>query len=402
MDVAFFSDSYVPIRDGVANLIHALARRLQSLGHSVRVFTPNSERGAATERDEVDGVPVVRVRSVPVPLYGEYQWGLFPFKELYGEHLRTTADVLHLHTPGSVGSTAFLAARHYDKPLVGTFHTNIWQVQESFPSTLPLRLFFSVARWYTLGLYLRCDAATATTLHARSVLLAASRKPFRRSVQVIPNGIEVDRFHPGISVPDWRARCGLPPDPIVTYFGRLTADKGIHRFLDAVTSVSAHSPFSAIVGGVGPEEQAVRERLRSEPLLASRVRYVGPVAEEEKASLLSQSDLFVLPSTSDTSSIALLEAMASGAGCIASDRGGLKDLVADRVTGRLVPLEAPGALTRAIEELLDDPQTRQRIRSAGIEYIRKSASIDATARRFISLYELILSERRHDAARVTG
>ncbi len=320
MEVVFFTDSYVPMRDGVSAVTEGLARSLKRLGHSVHVFAPNPVSGARTEATELDGVTVTRVRSVPVPLYPGYRWALNPFALLRERRAIGDADVLHIHSPGAVGSAGFLTSRRFHLPLVGTFHTNIGEMQSSVPSRLLVPTFFRVASWYNLGTYWRCDVATAPSAAARDALVSRARKPFRGPVEVVPNGIDVDRFRPGLRVPDWRARCGLAADPLVTYLGRLTVDKGIHRFLDAIEVSLAHGDLVAVVGGTGPEEAAVRERIARSPRLLERVRYVGPVAEEEKPALLSQTDLFVLPSTSDTSSIALLEAMASGAMVVAPRR----------------------------------------------------------------------------------
>ncbi len=401
MEVAFFTDSYLPTRDGVATVTSALARELTDLGHPVTVFAPSPGAGSSTAERREDGVPVVRSRSLPVPLYGQYRWGLFPIKQLRGQNLRRF-DVLHLHTPGIMGSTGFLAARHFRKPLIGTFHTNVWEMRGSFPRTLPVRLFFRVASWYALGSYYRCDVTTVPSTPARDWVVQHSRKPFRRPVEVVPNGIEVGRFHPGIQTPDWRERCGLPSAPLVTYLGRLTLDKGVHRFLDALAELASREDFVALVAGSGPEEGRIRERLRQDPRLAGRVRYVGPVAEEEKASLLAQSELFVLPSTSDTSSLALLEAMACGAACLAFDVGGPADLIEDGVTGRLVSATDAGSLAAGISDLLGRGSERERLRRAAIDYVRREASIERTATRFMALYEMLLAERRVDAGRVVG
>jgi len=381
----------------VAHEVSALAGALTRLGHHVRVYAPNPVVGAAPKHEVVDGVPVLRVRSLPVPLYAEYRWPLWPFPALRAERIGSSVDVLHLHTPGMLGSAAFLAARRWNKPLVGTFHTNVWAMRNSFPPTIPVRLFFRAAWWYTLGTYWRCDAVTAPTAPARDALLRAAKKPLARPVEVIGNGIEVDRFRPGVRTPDWRLRCGLPDAPLLTYLGRLTQDKGVYRFLDALSDLAGRADFGAVVGGVGPEEAGVRARIAGDPRLAGRVRYVGPVAEEEKAALLSQTDLFVLPSTSDTSSVALLEAMACASACVASDVGGPSEIVRNGETGRLVNVGTPGALARTLAELLDDRAERRRLSATARDWVVRTASIDLTARRFISLYELLLAERRHGA-----
>jgi 1,2-diacylglycerol 3-alpha-glucosyltransferase len=392
--VAFFTDSYPPMRDGVAEITGGLARTLVQLGVSVRVFAPQTRNGAPSEESEEEGVSVRRVRSVPVPLYGQYRWPIFPFGLVREARGVADADVLHVHSPGGIGSAAFLASRRFHRPLVGTFHTNLREMQSSVAPKFLVPQFFRVAWWWNLGLYWRCDIATAPSVAARTALVESVRKPFRRPVEVVPNGVDVRRFGPGRSVPDWRARCGLPYVPLVCYLGRLTVDKGVHRFLDAVADASTSTHLVGIVGGSGPEEGAVRARLAEDPRLHGRVRYIGPVAEEEKPALLSQSDVFVLPSTSDTSSVALLEAMACGTTVVAPDSGGAAELVRDGVTGRRVPVLAPGALARVLVELVEDPAKRRALGAQARDYVARNASLDAMARRFISLYEHVLDSRR--------
>ena len=402
MEIAFFTETYLPTPDGVAFEVSGLARALERSGHSVRVYTTHPVVGAAPTRTEIDGIPVVRVRSLPVPLYAQYRWALWPFPQLRGERFGSDVDVVHVHTPGVLGGTGFLAARYYDKPLVGTFHTNVWEMRTSFSTNPLVALFFRAAWWYTLGTYWRCDVTTAPTAAAAATLESHARKPFRRPVEVVPNGIEVDRFHPEIRAPDWRERCGLPEGPVATFLGRLTVDKGVHRFLDAISELRDRRDLRAIVGGAGPEEARVRERIRTEPGLAGRVRFIGRVAEEEKPALLAQSTIFVLPSTSDTSSLALLEAMASGCACLVSSVGGPAEIVQDGTTGVAFDPRSPGTLARGLTELLDAPERVRALGRAARADVQRSASIDLAARRFISLYELVLAERSARAGRNPG
>jgi glycosyltransferase involved in cell wall biosynthesis len=394
VQVAFFTDSYPPMRDGVAEITGGLARTLVSLGVTVRVFAPQTKNGAPSEETEENGVSVRRVRSVPVPLYGQYRWPIFPFGLVREARGAAEADILHVHSPGGIGSAAFLASRRFHRPLVGTFHTNLREMQSSVAAKLLVPQFFRVAWWWNLGLYWRCDVATAPSVAARTALEEGVRKPFRRPVEVVPNGVDVQRFGPGLTVPDWRLRCGLPSGPLVSYLGRLTIDKGVHRFLDAVAEASASTELVAIVGGAGPEEASVRARIAGDERLRTRVRYIGPVAEVEKPALLSQSDVFVLPSTSDTSSVALLEAMACATTVVAPDTGGAAELVQDRITGRRVPVLTAGALARVLVELVEDPSERRRLGGRARDEVARNASLDAMARRFISLYEHVLDSRR--------
>ncbi len=402
MDVLFYTDSYPPMRDGVAAVTSGLARTLVRLGHSVRVIAPNTLAGAPPPDEVIDGVEVRRLRSIPVPLYGQYRWPVFPFTSYLGSWGARDADVIHLHTPGPLGSMAFLTSRRFDRPLVGTFHTNLKEMADSVPRKFLVPFFFRVAWWYNLGTYIRCDVTTTPSVAARDALLQGARKPFRHPVEVIPNGIDAEKFRPDSRVPDWRARCGLPDSTLATYLGRLTVDKGIHRFLDAVGQTAERTDLVAIVGGTGPEEGAVRQRIATDPKLSGRVRYVGPVVEEEKAALLAQSDLFVLPSTSDTSSVALLEAMACGTMVVAPDCGGPAEIVVDGITGRCVSMREEGALTQALLELADRPDVRRAVGRRASNFVRSHASLDAMARRFIFVYSLLGSDRGSAHPRPVG
>jgi len=390
MEIAYFTDSYPPMRDGVAHVTSDLARTVAGLGHSVRVFAPRTSEAQPRVTEREDGVTVHRLRSLPVPLYGQYRWPVFPFR-VVGASTRGV-DLVHLHTPGLLGTTAFLSARHAGRPLVGTFHTDLDAMRQSVPPKFLVPLFFRVAWWWNLGTYYRCTVTTTPSEAARAKLLGSTRKSFRHPVEVVPNGIDVDRFRPGERVPDWRARCGFGGEPLVAYLGRLTTDKGVLRFLDAFATAAAETEIVGIVGGAGPEEANVRERIASDPRLQRRLRYIGPVAEEEKAALLAQADVFVLPSTSDTSSVALLEAMASGAAVIAPTEGGASEVVQDGRTGRTADPRSVEGLAGTVAALARSPAERRRLGEAAARWVREERSLEAMARRFISLYRCVLEE----------
>ena len=173
MEVAFFTESYPPMQDGVAAVTGGLARSLSRLGHTVRVFAPNPRPGPTYE-EELDGVTVRRMRTIPAPLYGQYRWPLWPFGLIRNARGVSDADVIHLHTPGPLGSMAFLSARRFGRPLVGTFHTNLREMQESVPAKFLVPTFFRIAWWYNLGTYYRCDATTAPSEAAASALMDLS------------------------------------------------------------------------------------------------------------------------------------------------------------------------------------------------------------------------------------
>lgn len=395
MRLAFFTESFAPTPDGVARVTSALASALQARGHSVTVFTPRVPGTPHRERTP-EGVEVVRCASLPIPEYPQYRWALFPLITVPLGGWSRRFDVVHVHTPGMMGMAGFLLSRQAKIPLVATFHTNLRDMSGSFEGAWLAHLFFRVAPWWASGLYWRSDALTAPTPEALSQVMGEMGKPLRSRTQVIPNGIETDRFRPGLTSPDWGARVGSAGRPLVTFLGRLTQDKGIHRFLDALAGLPPSPAFLGVVAGQGVEAAAVEKRLATDPALRGRATFIGPVTEEEKPALLAQSRIFVLPSIADTSSVAALEALACGAAGVITNRGGPPALVKEGVTALLVDPTSPSAIGAAIGRLLADPALADRLGRAAVVDVQANASIERSASEFITLYDLLRNGGRRD------
>jgi len=396
--IAFFTDSFPPTHDGVAEATAALSAELSAEGHELTVFTVRSPGQKRRER-LANGVTVHRHLSMAAPSYPEYRVALLPYASLLLS--RNKFDLVHIHTPGFVGLAGFLAARRWGIPAVGTFHSDLSGMLAGAGKSAATRTFFRAWARFSVDLVLHCDAATAPTAAAR-IPLDAVRDPRRRSV-VIENGVDVDRFQQGVTSPDWHDRFGVPQDrPFVTFLGRLTRDKGVLRFLDAVEGLTPEVPSFAIVGGAGPLRATVAERFSHGSALADHGRFVGVVPDLEKAALLAQTRVFVLPSLSDTSSVALLEAMACGAGCVVTNRGGPAEIARRSEAGVLVDPKDIPALRRAIQQLLEEPTRTAALAATGMAWVRREASIGRTASLFVRLYRETLAERGSEATQSEG
>ena len=383
LNVAFFTDSFAPTNDGVAKVTDSLARTLVRRGHNVTVFTVG---GSSEPRTEVrgDGVRVHRYFALPAPSYPQYRVALYPWVSMLSG--RGRFDVVHIHTPGFVGLAGRLAARRWGVPTVGTYHTNLSDMLRGSGKNRWSRAFFRTWGRFSIDLCRGCDLATAPTEGARAPLRGSGRVPLRRAPRVIPNGVDTTAFRPEIHEPNWRVRLGLPDASLVTFLGRLTRDKGVHRFLDAIQEVTVATPWVAVVGGEGPQRESMLARLKQQRDVGWRVRYVGPVREEEKAALLAQTEVFVLPSLSDTSSVALLEAMACGAPCVVTSRGGPAEIARSSSCGIVVDPESPGELRAAIERLLTDRALRRELSVRGHQWVTRNASADSMAAAYVAAY----------------
>jgi len=185
----------------------------------------------------------------------------------------------------------------------------------------------------------------------------------RREVKVIANGIDLDLFEQAPQI-DARARFGLPKDRLVILFtGRMEKRKGIHLCPEICETILKRHAVAFAFAGADPYcfmEKELLPRLKAQPLKGS-VHYLGKVTLEEVGSCLRQSDIYFIPSLWENCPYSCLEAMAAGRAIVASDAGGLPELIEDGANGLLAKSEDSLAFVRQIERLLEDASLRDRL-----------------------------------------
>jgi glycosyltransferase involved in cell wall biosynthesis len=326
-----------------------------------------------------DGRVVRRYLAVPAPRYPQYRVALTAWQALLGR--RGAFDLVHLHTPGFVGLSGWLAARRWKVPVVGTYHTDLTGMLRGSGVTPISRAFYRAWAKFSLDLCRQCDLATAPSESAASGLPDRRRAHRWAPIRIIPNGVDTERFcpDPGSTGPD---RTGQ-----IVFLGRLTRDKGVHRFLDAIERLDLALPWTASIVGEGPERAAVEQRIRNLPGREGRIRFLGPWPESSKPALLAATEVFVLPSLSDTSSIALLEALACGAAGVVTDRGGPAEIARASEGGLVVDPLDPAALAQAIERLLGDRRLCRAMAARGRAWVVAHGSAERMAREFAEVYD---------------
>jgi glycosyltransferase involved in cell wall biosynthesis len=218
-------------------------------------------------------------------------------------------------------------------------------------------------------------------------------------IAVIPNAIDVERFAAPVDGSSERRRLGIPAGvPVIVSVGRLVEVKGHDILIDALAlCAAARKPPDAhlVLVGAGPEQAALTARVAAAHLV-ERVHFAG--LQPDPRPLLAAADLFCLASRSEAMCIAIIEAMGAGLPVVATRVGGNPEVVADGETGRLVPPEDPGALARALGELLAQPDLRRRYGEAGRARARAQFEIHARAERITALLEELVARETNAGA----
>jgi glycosyltransferase involved in cell wall biosynthesis len=211
---------------------------------------------------------------------------------------------------------------------------------------------------------------------------------------VVPSGVDVERFDGGLPAREAKEALGLEPGrPVIGTIGRLEERKGHADLLVAARTVlrmaNGLRPLVLIVGD-GPLREDLARQAADLGVLDS-VRFTGQLADVRVP--LCAMDVFVLPSNAEGMPNALLEAMAARRPVVATEVGGMREVVDGERTGVLVPPRDPDALGRAILHLLADPARARRLGEAAQSRVAREFSARAMVGRLERLYEERLAAR---------
>jgi glycosyltransferase involved in cell wall biosynthesis len=203
---------------------------------------------------------------------------------------------------------------------------------------------------------------------------------------VVRNGVDVDRFHPGL-VTDHLSTC------VIGVAARLDSMKGIEFLLDTLGILNEEgSDFRLKVAGEGRLRRSLEERCASRGI-DDRTEFLGHV--DDMPGFYRTIDIFVLPSVSSEGlPLGVLEAMASGVPVVGTTVGGTPEAVRDAVEGLLVPPRDVSALTVALRRLLENPDERSMMGKAGRARAVDEFSLERFLREIRDLYDEILDESR--------
>jgi glycogen synthase len=213
-------------------------------------------------------------------------------------------------------------------------------------------------------------------------------------VDVVFNGVNPAKFEfewPDEQRAAYRAKFAEPDEKVVLYVGRFVREKGIHVLLNAAGTVLARAPKTrfVIVGG-GNRDRF--ERFVEWFGLGGQVRFTGFVSGRDLWQLYRVADLAAFPSLYEPFGIVALEAMAAGASVVASDAGGLREVVLHDRTGTLSYADNAESLAWAILRVLEDPDRAERLKTAARERLQAEFDWDGLAANTIRVYERIWQE----------
>ncbi|HEX3648922.1 MAG TPA: glycogen synthase [Pseudonocardiaceae bacterium] len=255
---------------------------------------------------------------------------------------------------------------------------------------------YRVSSWIERDAYTSADAVIAVSSGMRADVLAAYPDVPAERVHVVHNGIDTELYRPDPDT-DALAAHGIDPDrPYVLFVGRITRQKGVPHLVRAAASLREGAQLVLCAGEADTRELDAEFRDLVGRLAANRsgVHWISRMLPRQQVTqLLTHAAVFACPSVYEPLGIVNLEAMACGTAVVASDVGGIPEVVADGATGLLAhydetdPAAFEAELAARLNELLDDPERAAVLGAAGRDRAVREFDWATIARRTVGIYQ---------------
>jgi 1,2-diacylglycerol 3-alpha-glucosyltransferase len=379
LNIAFYSDTYLPAIDGVVTSMTSMRSELERRGHNVYVFVSGNKhtKSLVSKDPNIFVVPSTKFKKYP-----QYNIALFPFIT-YFKFKKINPDILHAHTPFSMGAYALLLGKLNKIPIAGSFHTLFTEksvINEYLPGSPILKRYAIKYSWkYAKYFYNKCDR---TIVPSNAIKMLLNRKGIK-NVVTIPNGIDTKKFNPRVDGSAVRESLIDSNKKIIFYIGRLSKEKHLDVLIKAVKLLD--SDYKLVIGGTGPAMDYYKS-IVAKMNMHDKVKFIGFIDDELLPKYYKAADLLCLPSTFETQGIVSLEAMAVGKPVVGADYLALHELIKNGKNGeKFKPGDAASCATK-IEKVINNIGAYKETVSTAKMY-----SVENVAGKLIDLYKEMLN-----------
>jgi 1,2-diacylglycerol 3-alpha-glucosyltransferase len=377
--IAMFSDSALPILNGVSISVDTLVHELRNQGHSVHLYAPRCPRHKDSDPN------TFRFRAIGTPWDPNYPIPFPPYYRSLHQFRKHEYDLVHTHTPFVTGLVGLRWAESHELPIVSTYHT-LYDRYAHYLKWSPRRYVrFRIAK-HTNFYYNRVDHVVTPSVAAYKWL---RRHSVSTPISVIPTGLRGRGFHHRSEV---RQELGIPPEQqVMLYVGRLAKEKNLKVLLEMASLVMRSAPAARLwLVGDGPfrtECTALARRLG----IGDRVRFVGFVPRAEVDRYYAAADLFVFSSITETQGLVVQEALSHGVPAIAVTGGGACAGIIGGQNGFIVRNDAL-PFAEAVLRVLEDHDLHDRLGENAARSVR-DLGVGRMAEQMQQVYQTVLEKK---------
>ena len=346
-----FTDTFLPIVDGVGRVVQAYSETLCKMGHQVTVVAPMYDTGFQ------GGFPFELVDYVgsSVPGMKQYRVGEAVLDAHYRRRIRMIElDVVHAHSPFTAGSEALRLAAVRKLPLVATFHSKYY---DDFLKATRSESIAKMGIRLVVSFYNRCDEVWAVGRNTADVL---RQYGYEGDIQIMPNGATMRTVSPG-DVEEVTRRWNLGKTPLILFVGQMDWKKNILTVLEACAEMKKQGQsFRLLLAGQGMDMTAIEQKIR-DLNIQDRAELLGHVTDASLLdALYARASVFAFPSLYDAAPMVVREAAVMGTPSVMVRNSTAAEVIRHGQNGLLCEND-PKDLAKVITEALKNPAKLEEI-----------------------------------------
>lgn len=376
--ICIVSSQFLPHVGGVENYVNNLSRELASRGHKVTILT--SEMDGVDSYEQKDGVEIIRLPTK------QFMDGRFPVLKYNSKLRKFTKEFRKRHFDVMLVNMRFYFISLYAVRLAKKMGVKCIMLDHgSSHLNTGGKITTKMSEWFEHGITFLEKRYCKNFAGVSKASLEWIRHFGIKSDLLLTNAVDIEAFERYRKSParSFREEYNIPKDAIVISFvGRLTVEKGIGQLVSVVNEINkTRKDVWLLAAGAGYMEEKLS------PVKSENTHFVGQIPTNEVAALLSESDIFCLPSFSEGFPTCVIEAGVCHAFVITTFRGDAKEIVRSREYGIILPDNREPGLLEAITSVLDEPAYRKKATDLCYETIISNYTWKHTADRFLSLLD---------------
>ncbi|MDF2855967.1 MAG: glycosyltransferase family 1 protein [Neobacillus sp.] len=401
----------IPHVGGVWTYMTQLKKKLESYGHEVDLLGYDESnlnvtvinKGLVLTRDKV--LPLINANFTQANYPEMYVNSLVKWTETQRYVYELSAayfgvqDYDIIHTQDILSTVAMNRIKNPSTPLIATIHGSVAHEIRRQLETVHKSETSYLARTYYDDLErdgaISADTTIVCNEWLQNMLINEFRVP-KQQLKILHYGFDTENFirkmkeKPTLEAPDSKK--------VIIYAGRLVELKGVNNLISALGQLKqVRNDWVCWIVGTGEKEWELRSQVMSLGL-GDSVQFLGK--REDVPSLLTQTDILVLPTLIENQPLSLIEAQIAGKAVIASNVGGIPEMIKHGVTGLLTPPEDANALFSNINQLLSDDKLRKKLGTNAKKWGMTHWSIDKGTQDLLKIYQQAIYNKRKDEKNV--
>ncbi|WP_027624320.1 glycosyltransferase family 4 protein [Clostridium lundense] len=371
MKILMLSWEYPPKTEGeLSNHVYNLSHKLSKLGHEIHIIT--CEEGTEPIEEEDNGVFIHRVSTYKIDTKDFTNWVMQLNFAMIEEGIRIIRnlgkfDIIHAHD-WLVAFSAKTLKWSFNIPMICTIHSTehgknngIRTDMQRYISSTEWLLTYEASRVIVCSNYMKSEVQTLFKIPSDKIC-------------VIPNGVNAEDFKLNFDKKEFRKKYAKEDEKIICFIGKHVFGKGVYLLVETAPEIiHKFNNIKFVIAGVGPIRDELQERV-IQMGLSEKVLFPGYLTKDERNKLYNVSNITVIPSLYEPFGIVALEAMAGGCPVVASDTGGLSEIVQHEENGFKFINGSRESLVYNICEALENHDLCNKIRKKSMEDVKKKYS----------------------------